>query len=96
MYLADAQVAFHWPWSATPAAAPVLKYNAGKPCWCALQHERAPANTTFGAGDVAQMQFPASGLASAPGHKTAQRLGGGWRKQAEDFKEGHIAQIGYD
>lgn len=75
--MADAQVAFHLPWSTTPAAGSVLKYNAGKPLWCALQRERALADTAFGAGDVYQMRFPVSGLASAPGHEAAQRLGGG-------------------
>lgn len=74
----DAQVGFHWPWSATPAAASVLKYKVGTPHWCALQCERALADIAF--GDVAPMLFPASmtcpamglwcksGLTSAPGH----------------------------
>lgn len=91
--MADAQAALHWPWSAAPAAASTLKQNVGKPQWCALQHEKALANITFGAGDVAQMQFPASGLASVPGDRAAQRLGGGGRKEAEVFKAGHTAQI---
>lgn len=41
------------------------------------------------------MQFPASGLASAPGHEAAQRLEGGGRKRAEGFKAGHTAQTEY-
>lgn len=47
------------------AAASVLKYDAGKLCWCALQCERALADTGFGAQRVAQLQFPASAICPA-------------------------------
>lgn len=78
-----------------PAAASAVKHNAGKPHCCALQGERALANTPFGAGDVAQRQFPASGLARAMQALAARSLWGRGRKRAEDFKAAHRAQIGY-
>lgn len=48
----------------------------------ALLHERAVAGTTLGAGDVAQMQFPASGLRSAPGRS---ETGGRREEMSREF-----------
>lgn len=52
------------PGAATPLAAAEV-CDSGKPCWCALQCERALADISFGAQGVAQLQFPASAICPA-------------------------------